>query len=180
MSRLPELTRQQVEAEYQSVWDRIAGTRGGVWGPYQVLMHVPPLADRVAALGEFIRFSGSLPGYVRELAILAAAREAGSPYEWAIHEPCARAEGVTQAAIEAVRTGAAADVLPVEQRIAVLAVRSLYRNQSLPQDLFDELVRTFGNERTIELVTLAGFYGLLAFILNGFGVGLPDDAKPAF
>src|SRR5262245_56246670 len=47
MSRLPAVNRDALAPEDQVVWDRIAGVRGGVQGPFGVLIHVPALADRM-------------------------------------------------------------------------------------------------------------------------------------
>ena len=180
MSRLPELTREQIAPGHRPIWDRIAGTRQGVWGPYQVLMHVPPLAEPVAAVGEYLRFHGMLPGADRELAIITAARENGSQYEWAIHEPVARAEGTSDRAIETVCSGGSLDALTSRERLIVEVVRTLYRDHALSDELFDGAVTTFGHEQTVELVTIVGFYNLLAFVLQGFAVPLPEGTPPGF
>jgi 4-carboxymuconolactone decarboxylase len=60
MSRMPAARREELSAESQAVYDRIAATRGGLRGPYGVLLHHAALADRVAALGEQLRFRSGL------------------------------------------------------------------------------------------------------------------------
>jgi tRNA-specific 2-thiouridylase len=72
------MSRDALVSDDQAVWDRIAAVRGGVRGPYGVLIHVPPLADRVAALEDYFRFDAALPEADRELVILATARELGA------------------------------------------------------------------------------------------------------
>ena len=47
MSRLTELERADVSPEAHSIWDEVAGTRGSVRGPFQVLIRVPELCERV-------------------------------------------------------------------------------------------------------------------------------------
>src|SRR5687768_8509986 len=78
MQRAPAVTRDALSTEGQAAWDAIAGSRGGVRGPYQVLIQVPVLAERVAHLGTYLRFEGLLDGPDRELAILCVARHVGS------------------------------------------------------------------------------------------------------
>ena len=180
MSRLPELTRDQIAPGHRAIWDRIAGTRGGVWGPYQPLMHVPQLAERVAAVGEYLRFQGLLSGSDRELAILASAREAGSQYEWAIHEPFARAEGTSEAAIETVRSKGLLDKLTEREKLIVEVVRSLCRNHSISDETFERAITKLGREHTVELIGIVGFYNLLALVLHGFAVPLPEGANSGF
>lgn len=103
MTRIPEPTRDQLPADAQATFDRTVTTRGGLRGPYGVLLHHPALADRVAALGEQLRFCSRLAGADRELAILATAREVDAPDEWAAHEPIALQEGTRAEAIAVVR-----------------------------------------------------------------------------
>lgn len=49
MSRLPTVSRDALAPEDQAVCDRIAAVRTSVRGPFGALIHVPKLADRVAA-----------------------------------------------------------------------------------------------------------------------------------
>jgi 4-carboxymuconolactone decarboxylase len=168
MSRAPQVTREQLTPDGQAVWDRITGTRGQVGGPYQVLMQVPPLADKIADLGTYLRFQGLLAGADRELAILAVARELGSRYEWVGHERIARSEGVRPEAIELIRTQAALDGLTERERLIVDVVLFLCREHRIPDDLFARAQQTLGQAQLVELVGLAGYYGMIAFVLVGF------------
>ena len=75
------------------VYDKITAKRGQMkGGPFASLMHHPALAEKVGDLGEFLRFSGTLPGDVREMAILITARSVGQAYEWVAHARIARTE----------------------------------------------------------------------------------------
>ena len=51
MARLPNLAREDLKPEDQKHVDAIVGTRGGIRGPFGVLLHSPDLASRVAATG---------------------------------------------------------------------------------------------------------------------------------
>src|SRR3954463_8190416 len=104
MSRLPTVTRESLDPESQAVWDRIATVRTGVRGPYNVLMNVPALADRVRALEDYFRQEAALLDGDRELVILAVAREASARFAWAVHEVRARQVGVRPEAVEVLRT----------------------------------------------------------------------------
>jgi 4-carboxymuconolactone decarboxylase len=180
MSRLPALSRDDLPPEAQAIWDAIAGPRGAVRGPYQILMHDPALAQRVEALGGYLRFHGVLPGAVRELTILAAARELDAPFEWVMHEPHAREAGTRAEAIEAVRTGGPIAGLTAQEQIVIEMVRSLYRTRSVPDDLYQRAVAELGVAHVVELVTVAGFYGMIAFLLFAFEMPLPDGVAVPF
>src|SRR2546430_2932112 len=73
MARLPDVLG-SLDPAGQKVYERIAAKRGKIRGPYVPLMHHPALAERVGDLGEYLRFDATLPGDLRELAILITAR----------------------------------------------------------------------------------------------------------
>jgi 4-carboxymuconolactone decarboxylase len=170
MSRAPEVKREELPPRGQQAWEHIAGTRGGVAGPYQVLIQVPALAERVADLGTYLRFEGLLAGADRELAILVVAREIGSRYEWVGHEAIARREGVRPEAIEVARTQGSPAGLTGRERLIVELVRTLEREHQIPDGLFSAARAELGHERVVELVGLAGYYAMIALVLVGFEV----------
>ncbi len=180
MTRLARLDRDSLSADVQRIWDKIAGRRGDVRGPYQVLMHTPDLAEKVADLGERLRFSGNLPGKDRELAILAVARRLDAPFEWIMHEPFARKEGVPSNTIEVIRSLGPLDLLTPRERLIVEVARSLCESYSVPDDLYERAKSELGTAYLVELVTLVGFYMMIAVLLLGFKVDLPEGATQPF
>jgi 4-carboxymuconolactone decarboxylase len=173
MSRVPGVRRAELPPEAQAVFDRIAETRGALRGPYGVLLHHPALADRVAALGEQIRFRSLLSGADRELAILTAGHEGRAPYEWAAHEPIARREGTRPEAIAVVQDERPTSALTPREAVLVDTVRALFRTRRLTAAEFARAEAELGRPALIEVVTLAGYYGLVGLILNAFEVELP-------
>src|SRR5712692_11658144 len=180
MARLPNPKREDLSPEGQEIWDRVWKTRGAVGGPQSVLMHIPALGSRVAESGDYLRFHGQLAPADRELAMLTTGREVEARYEWQAHEPIALKEGVRPEAIEVVRSKGPVDSLSPRERIVVEVVRSLYREHRLSDELYKRALTELGPERLEELVALAGHYGLLGFILNGFEVYLPPNTAPTF
>ena len=83
------------------VYDKITAKRGQMrGGPFASLMHHPALAEKVGDLGEYLRFGGTLPGDIRELAILITARSVNQAYEWVAHARMARTEQLPDDVIE--------------------------------------------------------------------------------
>ena len=78
MAKLPD-PLSTLTPDAKAVYDKITAKRGPMrGGPYASLMHDPGLAEKVGDLGEYLRFGGTLPGDIRELAILVTARS-GTP-----------------------------------------------------------------------------------------------------
>jgi 4-carboxymuconolactone decarboxylase len=180
MTRVPEPTRDQLDPDTRAVYDQIAATRGATRGPYGVLLHHPALCERVAALGEQLRFRSGLSGADRELAILTAGREVEAAYEWAAHEPIARREGTRPEAINVVRDGRPTHGLAPREAVIVDTVRALFRTRRLSAAEFARAEAEFGRRGLVELVTLAGYYGMVGAILNAFEVDLPPGAAVEF
>jgi 4-carboxymuconolactone decarboxylase len=176
--RVPVPTPEHLDPAARALYDRIASTRGGTRGPFLVLLHYPALCERVAALGELLRFNSTLPGADRELAILTAGRESEAPYEWVAHEPVALREGTRPEAIAVVRDGRPTDELRSREALLVDTVRALYRTRRLTPAEYARAEAELGRQGLIELVTLAGYYGMVAGILNAFEVDLPPGTSP--
>ena len=180
MTRLPEVRRDALSPEGQAAYDQIASTRGDVRGPFALLLHHPALAERVAAVGEQLRFHSVLSGADRELAILAAGREVEAPYEWAAHEPIGLREGTRPEAIEVVRDRRPTTGLTPREALIIDTVRALYRDRRLSDDHYARAEAELGRQALVELVVLAGYYGMIGFVLNAFEMDLPAGVTPAF
>ena len=136
MSRLPTLTREELDPEAQAVWDKVAGSRGGVRGPFALLIHHPSLAERVAEVGAILRFQSRLSGADRELAILATGREVDAAYEWAAHEPIGLKEGTRPEAIAVIRDKQPTTGLLPREAVIIDIIRSLYHEHRIPDELY--------------------------------------------
>jgi 4-carboxymuconolactone decarboxylase len=180
MARLPTLTRDDLDANGQALWDSLIASRGYVGGPTACIMHHPELAAKSTPLGSQLRYNGVLAGADRELTILTAGREVEAVYEWHAHEPIALEVGVSSEAIEVLRNQRPTTGLGEREALIIDAVRALYRDHKLSDDLYRRADAMLGRQGLVEMIVLAGYYGLVGFVLNAFEVDLPDGATPAF
>ena len=179
MARLPDILG-SLEAEAKKVYDRIASKRGRIGGPFAALMHHPPLAERVAAVGEYLRYDATLPGDIRELAIIITARHVSQPYEWVAHAAIAIREGLPEEIVEQVRSRRDLSTLPARYVRAARLVQHVLARESIPQALQDEAVSEVGESGMVELVVLAGYYQAIAAVLFAFDVPLAAGTPPPF
>ena len=180
MSRLPPLEPHEMTPEQRRVHDEIAnGPRGGVRGPFRVLVRSPGLADHVQKAGAYLRYESALPGKLRELAILVVARYWGAGFEWAAHAPIAESEGLDPAVIEAVRVGAAPDFAdPAEAAVHAFCMEVLTAHEAVDAT-YAAALDLLGDEGLVDLVGLMGYYCLISFTLNVFRIEPPGD-PPSF
>src|SRR4051812_30990842 len=83
VARLPSITgKEQVPAKDHATFDSIVASRGAVQGPFTMWLHSPEVAERVAHLGAYVRFEGSLDMRVRVLAAMTVAREFEAGFFW--------------------------------------------------------------------------------------------------
>ena len=177
MARVPYVSRESLPASKRHVYDDIAGSRGSVLHVFQALLNSPDAAEAVAGLGEYIRYRSPLDPAVRETAILSAAKELNSAYEWAQHEPAAREAGVRDEVIEAIRTGRAPMGLPAKEGVFTQAARELVRNGTLTDRTFQAILHLLGPSQTVDLVVLVGYYALLHRVIGALGVELEDGQQ---
>jgi len=179
MARLPDILG-ALPPEAQKVYDRITTKRGKIGGPYVPLMHHPELAESLGGLGEYLRFGSTLPGDLRELAILITARHVAQPFEWVMHAPVALKEGLPADIIEQVRSRGDLSKLPARYVRAARVVQHVLARESVPQALQDATEQEVGVTGLIELVVLAGYYQTIAAVLFAFDVPLPAGTPAPF
>src|ERR1051326_6132997 len=118
MARLPSITsKDQVAAKDRDTFDSIVASRGAVQGPFTMFLHSPEVAGRVAHLGAYVRFEGSLDMRVRVLAAMTVAREFEAMYVWGAQTGGARRLGVLEEMIRAIRDNHSRGLSPEDAQI---------------------------------------------------------------
>src|SRR5512145_1339451 len=166
MARLTSITsKDQVAAKDQAIVDGIVKSRGALQGPFTMFLHCPELAGRVAHLGAFVRFEGSLDVRVRVLAAMTVAREFDAVYIWGAQTGQARKQGVPEATITAIREKHSRGLPPEDAQI-VDFTRDLIRKHRVGAAAMKSLQERFGNFQLVELTGTIGYYSLLAMTAN--------------
>jgi 4-carboxymuconolactone decarboxylase len=134
---------------------------------FATLAHRPALMARVNALGGYFVTRGLLDFRTRELVILRTAGTAGSVYELYHHRAAGRRAGLSAAEIAAAWDAADRALLDV--------VDELLSTHTVSDARWAALTAGLDDDRCLEVLMLAGFYVMLAGMLNGLGVE-PDPA----
>lgn len=188
MSRLERFTPDQLDPEQRELYDAIAnGPRrnsvrsasfiddaGRLGGPFNAMLLSPYVGERVQALGSAIRYASSMSERMREIATLLVARHADGRYEWEAHVALSRAAGVRDDEIEAIRTGSWSFDDVTEQMVAT-TTRAVLDQGDLTDAQYEQAADLLGKPMLFDLLTLIGYYRLLALQLRIFGV---DDTVP--
>ena len=166
MARLTPITsKDQVAAKDHAIVDAIVGSRGALQGPFTMFLHSPEIAGRVAHLGAFVRFEGTLDMRVRVLAAMTAAREFEAVYVWGAQTGQARKQNVLESTITAIREKHSRGVPPEDAQI-IDFTRRLLREHRVDDATFAALRKRFGDRQLLELTGSIGYYAMLAMTVN--------------
>jgi alkylhydroperoxidase family enzyme len=179
LSRLPALTRGDLDTEGQAIYDRIIGDDPPPkTGPRAVMLYSPKAAEAFEGLNGFLRYNGDLSPRHTEVAILVAAWEIEQQYEWSAHEPAALRFGTPQAVIDTIKYDREPAGLSPEETLIIQFGRQLMREHKLDAELFAAAVDLFGRKGTVELATVMGDYVMAGMVLTAIDQHLPED-RPA-
>jgi 4-carboxymuconolactone decarboxylase len=166
MARLTPITsRDQVAEKDRAIADSIIASRGALQGPFTMFLHSAELAGRLAHLGAYVRFEGSLDMKVRVLAAMTVAREFEAVYVWGAQTGGARRLGVPETTIAAIRENHSRG-LPPEDAEIVEFTRQLLRKHRIDDATASRLRQRFGDDGFIQLTGAIGYYGMLAMTVN--------------
>ena len=150
--------------EQRTVADRIAESRGEVSRPFQLLLHSPALAERVAELGHLVRSGSSLTLADRELVTLATGRAIGCSFVWESHLHAATAAGILPATIATLRSDRAG--LSERERVLVSFVDELSETRTVSDATFEAVRRLLGVRAVVELALTVGYYTMLGSVMG--------------
>ena len=182
--RLPLPRREELDAEGQRAYDRLADPAGGslrgLSGPGGIQLHSPELSRRGRPVNHYLRHEAGLGGRVRELAILTTARELASRFEWAAHEPAALSEGISREIVDIIRYRSDTTGLAEADAIVIDLGRAIFGARKVSSAAFARALRQFGRRKLVDLVALMGNYAATASLLIAFDMQLdPDPPRPA-
>lgn len=170
MARIPTLDREHLSSQGQAAFDQIAGSRGNVAVNFKALLNSPEATARFAHLGAYLRFEGPVPNQLKEVAILAVARETDGHYVWTAHERLARKAGVRDKVIDAIRDRRVPQDAVPEAIAMVRYVWSLLRDHRVEEDLFREVQRYLGDQGMVDLTLLIGYYATMSLAISALDV----------
>jgi 4-carboxymuconolactone decarboxylase len=182
MSGLPDMTR-NLTGEAKKIYDEILARRSTqgarVGGLYVPLMNHPELAQLIEHLGYYLKFNGKLPREVYQFIVLSIARRIGVAFEWLDHKEHARAAGLSDSLIESILKVDCGSI-PYPYSVILDTINVTFEYKSIPQNLQDQMIKLYGVQGLIEVVTLCGFYQMVGEITQAFDVPLPEGTRQPF
>jgi 4-carboxymuconolactone decarboxylase len=155
--------------EARAVEARILETRGEITGLYRILLNSPAVCAGWEQLLTAIRQKTGVPPRLRELIILRVAVLNGAPYEFTAHIPHARKAGISDAEMEAVKSGTISGFGDLEQRV-LSYTDAMTRDVQVPDNLFLPIQAAFDAQGLVELTATIAAYNMVSRFLAALNV----------
>jgi 4-carboxymuconolactone decarboxylase len=179
--RLPLPKREELDDLGKRHYDRATApgaSIAGLQGPSGIQLYSPKTAEWTRSLNRYLRYEAGFSPRIREIAILTAAREMDSQFEWVAHEPEALKEGVDPKVIDVIKHRKSTAGLDETYATVIDLGRQLFRDHKLSSETFAKVKVLFGPHKLIELVMLMGNYAGTAALLTAVDMQLPPGQKP--
>ncbi len=182
MTRLPMIDEGKLsDAQRRAIKSvQAGGKRAGVRGPFPALLRNPELCERVAHLGELLRFGTSLPPRLSEMAILISGYFWQASYEWYAHAPLAQKGGLSDDIIESLRLGRRPATMQDDEAALYELCTELHRSKCVSDPTYQKAVGVFGEQGVVEILGISGYYVLISMVLNTAQVALPAGVQDPF
>ena len=109
--------------------------------------------------------------------MLVTARENDCQYIWNAHAASARAAGVSDATVDALRDRKELPKLAADESAVVRYGQEFFRTRRVSKGTSQLALEQLGTRGAVELGLILGSYALLALMVNSFDVDLPPDRK---
>jgi 4-carboxymuconolactone decarboxylase len=147
-------------------------------GPFAVMLRVPELMDLTFQWREHVQFRNVLDQRQAELVILIAARHWTQQYVWNSHEPPALKAGLKPEIVSAIKDGRRPEHMAEDETILYDLSTELLQNRSVSDPTYARALAKFGEPGIVEATSTAGYYSLLAMVMNTARTPVPAGAKP--
>ncbi|HYH42062.1 MAG TPA: carboxymuconolactone decarboxylase family protein [Burkholderiales bacterium] len=161
-------------AQKKAAADLIAGPRKEVKGPFVSLLRSPEFMSRVQKVGEYLRFVCPLDKRINEFAAIIAARHWNQQFEWWAHYRQALEAGLDRSIADAIAEGRRPTGMAEDEEIVYDLLTEVLNNKGASDATYKRAVTKFGEEGVIDVIGVAGYYALLAMVMNVTRTAVPE------
>ena len=173
--RMPHIPDGRMTPEQKKAAAELAaGPRGEVKGPFVALLRSPDFMGRVQKVGEYIRFVCPLDKRINEFAAIIAARHWNQQFEWWAHYRQALEAGLKREIGDAVREGRRPTGMAEDEEIVYDLLTEVLVNKGASDATYQRAISKFGEKGVIDIIGIAGYYALLAMVMNVARTAVPE------
>ena len=174
--RIPPLAPDAVDPDLEALTFKVQDSIGAYRPPemneyFRTVARHPEIFRRQLEMGTTL-FTGRLASRERELAVLRIAWLLGAPYEWGEHVVIAKRCGVTPDEVERATQGSTAPGWGEHEAAILGGVEELLSRQSICDETWATLARTWDEAQLIEFPVMVGQYVATALVQNALRIRL--------
>jgi 4-carboxymuconolactone decarboxylase len=177
--RMPPIPADKMTEAQKKTAAEFAATRNSApTGPFGVMLRVPELMDLSFKWRQHVQFRSVLDQRLTEFVILLTARHWTQQYEWNAHQPAAIKAGLKPEIIAAVADGRRPERMAEDEAVLYDLCMELQRDHRVSDATYARALAKFGEAGIVETTSMAGYYALLAMVMNTARTPVPEGAKP--
>lgn len=175
-NRFPKAKREELDDLGKQMFDALpANFRGG---PSSIRIYSPQVAEALRMENDYLRVESGMDPQIKELAILITVRELDSQYVWTSHEPQARAAGVSQEVLDAIKYRGPLTGLGEKESVIIQLGREAVGEHKVSPETFARALELLGRQGLVNVVALMGNYAANAILLNTFDQQMNPGVTP--
>lgn len=151
----------------------LIGADGRLIGPPAVWIISPTFGKALQHIGSAVRFDSRLPYRAREIAILLVGHHHDSAFELYAHQRAGAAAGLTEADLAALAEGKEPAGLSDVESCVFSTTKGILARGTLDEDEFRSAAGVLSEPGLLELVTIVGYYNMVAWQLAVFDIQPP-------
>src|SRR5499427_3545218 len=160
--RFKPLKYDEMTPEQKKMIDHLlAGERGGVRGPFNVLLRSPEVGDFAQQFGGAMRFRTEIPKDVSETIIIMTGRYWMAQYEWNSHKAAALQNGVNPAIVDAIANGKRPTGMSPEMEVAYTFIDELLTTHQVSDPTFKTAKDKYGEKGIVDMIGTSGSYHIV-------------------
>lgn len=182
--RLPLPKREDLDDEGKIIFDKGSGPRELPVGIEQPSVRIwdTKLNKLTSVTGHYLKFETGLPPTLEEVAVITAAREMDSQYEWTQWETHGRdpkdPRMIDGKIIDIIKYEKPIEGIGEKEAAIIRFGRETFGARRVKAETFATMLRLFGRKGTVDILWLMANYGIASFEMVAFDNHLRADQKP--
>lgn len=178
-NRFAPLTWDQLSPAQKTMAEHLLnGERGGLNGPFNVLLRSPEMGDLAQQFGAAARFHSSLPKQLNEMVIMITGRYFTSQYEFQAHHRLALQAGLSAAVADSIAQGKRPVGMSKEEAVVWDFCWELLTTKQVSDAHFQAAKDAFGERGIVDMIGVMGWYSTVSMALNVDRYPVPEGQKP--
>ena len=172
--RMPQLKLEDTSGEQKALAEQmIKQTRSGLTGPFNPMLRSPEMSKPLMDLYLYFRYKTAIPRSLVEIAILTTGREWNAGFEWFMHYPIAKTEGLSDDFLTQLRDGKRPAPMKADEAVVYDFTTELLRTHGVTDATYQKALALFGEKNVVDLTSLIATYSAYAALINVNKLPLP-------